>query len=162
MGAAIAKQEVFEKFKPGAKQAFQHVVTFGGHPVACAAAMANLDIIERENIVQNAAEMGKYLLDGLRSLHRHPSVGDTRGLGLLCAVQLVKDKKTRAGFTPVERKELSRSLAKAFKAEKILMNVGDKITIVPPLIIGKPELDRVLTALDKALTTLESEQPFWN
>jgi adenosylmethionine-8-amino-7-oxononanoate aminotransferase len=162
MGATIAKAEIFEKFKPGPKEAFQHVVTFGGHPVACAAALANLDIIEREGLVENAAARGQQLLDGLRTFHGHPSVGDTRGLGLLAVVQLVKDKKTRAGFSPTERKTLSRSLTQKFNAAKVLLNAGDKIAIVPPLIIDASEIDRVLETIDRALSELESEQPYWS
>jgi adenosylmethionine-8-amino-7-oxononanoate aminotransferase len=161
MGAAIAREEIFEAFKPGAKEAFQHVVTFGGHPVASAAALANLDIIENEGLVENAATVGTYLLEGLQTLLRHPSVGDARGLGLLTAVQLVKDKRTRAGFNAAERKVLAQTLGEKFKAARVLLPASDKITIVPPLIVTRPEVDRIVEVMDRALTELEREQPYW-
>jgi adenosylmethionine-8-amino-7-oxononanoate aminotransferase len=162
MGAAITRSEFADRFKPGANEAFQHVVTFGGHAVASAAALANLEIIEQENLVENSAEMGSYLLEGLQNLKQHPSVGDVRGLGLLCALELVRDKKTREGFSNDERLTLRRSLSKKFSDAGVYLLAGDKITLMPPLIVQKHEIDMLVNVLDRALSELESEQTWWS
>jgi adenosylmethionine-8-amino-7-oxononanoate aminotransferase len=162
MGAAIAKAEIAEAFKPTTKEAFQHVMTFGGHAVASAAAMANLDIIEQEGLVENSAAMGAYLKEGLNGLRHHPSIGDVRGLGLMCAVELTKNRKARAGFNEQERRKLRQALTKKFLDAGISMSGGDRIPILPPLVVQKHEIERIVDAIDRSLSELEEELPYWH
>ncbi|MGH7378368.1 MAG: aspartate aminotransferase family protein, partial [Candidatus Methylomirabilales bacterium] len=82
---------------------WMHAFTYSGHPTCCAVALKNLEIIEREGLVERAAKMGERLLKGLRTLSSLPAVGDVRGLGLMCGVELVADKASKAPFPP-ERK----------------------------------------------------------
>ncbi|MCZ7664956.1 MAG: aminotransferase class III-fold pyridoxal phosphate-dependent enzyme [Thermoleophilia bacterium] len=77
---------------------FLHLHTWGSHPVACAAGLKNLEIIKREGLVARSREMGAYLLAGLKELERHPVVGEARGTGLWCALDLTADKASRAMF----------------------------------------------------------------
>ena len=84
-----------EAFVGNSDVTFQHGYTYSGHPVGAAAALVNIDIIEREGLVENSERMGRYLLDRLTPLKEHPIVGDVRGLGLMCALELVKDKGTK-------------------------------------------------------------------
>jgi adenosylmethionine-8-amino-7-oxononanoate aminotransferase len=163
LGAAIATSEVAERFRPGAAEAFQHVITFGGHAVACAAALANIEIIEREGLVQRSAEMGRYLLAGLERLKDdHPSVGECRGIGLMCALQLAKDRSTLQGFTPKERHELGRMLFPRLLERGVnLLGSADKIAFMPPLVVQAEEIDRALEALDAVLSEIERETSWW-
>jgi 4-aminobutyrate aminotransferase len=90
IGLTIATPEVADKF-PGITFA-----TFGGNPVSCAAASAVIDVIESDNLVKNCAVVGRYLGDRLQALkEKHPLIGDARGLGLMQAIELVKDRKTK-------------------------------------------------------------------
>jgi adenosylmethionine-8-amino-7-oxononanoate aminotransferase len=151
LGAAMTKREIIEDMP-----AFWHVHTYNNHPVSCTASLENIRIIEEENLVKNSAEMGKYLLAGLESLGRHPSVGDVRGLGLLTAVEFVKDKSTKERF-PEEEGFCSRVMDLALEEGVILRQVEDIIEFCPPLIINKSEIDEMLEITDRAITQAEKE-----
>jgi len=151
LGATMTKRQIIEDMP-----AFWHVHTYNNHPVSCTASLENIRIIEEENLVKNAAEMGKYLLTGLESLSPHPSVGDVRGLGLLTAVEFVKDKATRERF-PEEEGFCSRVMDLALEEGLILRQVEDIIEFCPPLIITKSEIDEMLEITDRAITQAEKE-----
>ena len=78
IAATIVTREVAKKFEGGFDEALSHSYTFEGHPICCAAALANLEIFERERLVERSATMGKYLFDQLQSLYKYPIVGDVR------------------------------------------------------------------------------------
>jgi adenosylmethionine-8-amino-7-oxononanoate aminotransferase len=151
LGATITKPEIIQGMP-----AFWHVHTYNNHPVSCTAASENIRIIEEENLVQNAAEVGKYLLDGLRSLSTHPSVGDVRGLGLLTAVEFVKDNSTRERF-PEDEGFCGRIMDLALDEGVILRQVEDIIEFCPPLIITRSEVDEMIEITDRAITQAEKE-----
>src|SRR5205823_272139 len=99
IGAAVASKNVADAFLGDDEKMFRHLITFGGNPAASAAALANLVIYDRERLVQNSADMGDYLFSRLQDLYKHPIVGQVRGgKGLLCAVEVVKDRTTRERF----------------------------------------------------------------
>jgi len=155
IAAVIAKTEVADKFKGDFDQTFQHGSTWGAHPVSCTAALANLTIMERENLIARAADTGKHLSNLLETLRSHPTVGDIRAKGLLAAVELVKDKKTKQGF---ERGDLFvERLSKRLTELGILTRVRNIICISPPLIVTKSELDEIVGAIDQALGDIEKE-----
>ena len=125
--------------------------TFGGNPVACAAALAVLDVIEAEGLAANAAETGSYLREGLLKLAgSHPVVGDVRSVGLLLGVELVADPQTRA---PAPGR--ARAVAEAMRDQGILLGVtgpaGNVLKIRPPLVFRREHADLLLAALDDAL-----------
>ena len=155
IAATIAKEEVGDKFKGGFAEAFQHGTTWGAHPVSCAAALANVAIMEKEDLPGRAAEMGKYLLDALEELRSHPTVGDVRGKGLLTAVELVKDKKTRQSFETDN--PFNAKLTEHFSRLGLLTRVRNIIAIAPPLIITRNEVDELVGILDEALGCTEKE-----
>src|ERR1700761_454757 len=97
LAATVVKNSVFDSFygDPAENRQVAQVNTYGGHPVAAAVALRNIEIIEAERLVDRSAEMGTYLLDGLRGLMRHKIVVDVRGKGLLLGVELVKDRTTK-------------------------------------------------------------------
>lgn len=155
IGAAIASKKVSDAFM-GEDSQFRHLITFGGNPVACAAAIANLDIMEGEGMVQNSAEMGTYMYEQLQTLYEHPIVGDVRGgMGLLCAVELVKDRDTKESF-PAEAK-LADKLAPLMNEHHLLGRPGNSIYLSPPLCITKDEVDHVVSQVDSIISKLEAQ-----
>jgi len=148
LGACIARDSVMD-WERGA-----HGNTYGGNPLACAAALATLDLIENQ-YMENAAEVGQYALDALHEIMvRHPSIGDVRGLGLMIGVEFVKDRKSKA---PAEELR-ERIVELAFERGLILLGCGKSvIRISPPLSVSKPEMDEGLTILEEAITLAEKE-----
>ena len=152
MGGVMCRPHVVEAFED--KNTLSHLITYGGHPVAAAAALANIDIIEREGLVQNAADMGKLLLEGLRGLaEKHPTVGDVRGLGLLAGIEVVKDRGTKEKFseTGPELTALNDSLRK----RGLLTRAGTIISLCPPLCINADEVAQIVDIVDGALGDME-------
>jgi adenosylmethionine-8-amino-7-oxononanoate aminotransferase len=136
-----------------------HVHTYNNHPVSTAAGAKNVEIIERENLVENSRDVGAYLLEGLRSLSHHPTVGDVRGLGLITAIEFVRDKETKERFDPKER-FCERVMSYALGQGLILRQVEDIIEFCPPLIITKAEVDEMIKITDKAIGVVEKECGF--
>ncbi len=150
LGAVGLSEEIYQGLL-GSEAAFFHGYTYNGHPVCCAAALANLDIIEAERLVENAATVGAYLLERLQELQELPHVGEVRGLGLLAAVEIVADKATRAKFAP-ELKVGERIQARARAGGLLCRAVSDVICLAPPLIITREEVDLVVSRLATAIT----------
>lgn len=156
IGAAICRQHIAQQFSGAANQPLAHLLTFGGQPVACAAALANLEILQQENLVANAAEQGRYLLTQLQQLAtRHPSVGDVRGLGLLCALELVADRATKEPFT-ADGAEMTR-LLDILAELGVLTRADTNLYVAPPLCIQRPDIDRLVMLLDTGLSRFEEE-----
>ena len=102
IAATVVKNEVFQSFlgEPSENRQVAQVNTYGGHPAAAAVALRNIEILLEEKLTERSAENGHYLLDGLRSLMRHPVVGDVRGKGLLAGVELVQSRDTKEPLEP--------------------------------------------------------------
>jgi len=150
MGGAILRKPIADAFVGSAGAAFRHVITFGGHPVAAAAALKNIEIMEREGMVENSAAMGTYLLDGLNELkEKHRIIGDVRGLGLMCGMELVKDEKTKESFPP--EAELAPRLTQGFSDNGVLLRGGDAMNIMPPLCVTAGEIDEILLVMDRVI-----------
>ena len=130
---------------------FKHGFTYSGHPVSCAVALANIDIIEREGLVRRVAEdTGPYLQSRLARLADHPLVGDVRGTGLMAGIEMVADKDTRASLTPEGRagalcREHAQALGLVTRSQKDIMLFS------PPLIISRKEIDRLVDLMAQAL-----------
>jgi adenosylmethionine-8-amino-7-oxononanoate aminotransferase len=131
------------------------LLTYGGHAVACAAALANLDIIEGEGLVDNSAKMGTRLLKGLEQLRSHPTVGDVRGLGLIAGVEIVKDKGTKETFS--ESGEEIKTLSDGLLSRNLLTRAASVISLSPPLCITEDEVDRIVEIADGAITDMEKK-----
>ena len=156
IAAVVVTTEVADYFG-GQDNQFKHVLTFGGHPAAAAAALRNIQIIEEENLVQNSAEVGAYLkgeLEGLKA--DHPTVDDVRGLGLCLAVQLVSDRQTKAPFA--KDVKIADRLNEKFKKNGLILRVGGEIIgVMPPLCITRQEVDELVHALDRSLGEVEGD-----
>jgi len=133
------------------KGTFMHGFTYSGHPTACAVALRNLQIIEDENLVEQVAEKGAHLQQKLQDLRDLDIVGDVRGLGLLGAVELVKDKKTKELFDVA--KGTARNVWLAALAEGVIVRplTGDVLAISPPFVISTQQIDRIVDVLHGAI-----------
>jgi len=158
IAAAIVRPSVYEAFMQG-ENTLSHLLTFGGQAVAAAAAIKNIEILDREALPQRSAEMGAYLLQALQQLaDHHPTVGDARGLGLYCALELVKDKATKE---KMERdSDFVKQLNKEIADRRLLTRVWNIVHIAPPLVVTKDEIDRIVTILDESLTVVEQKYGF--
>jgi clan AA aspartic protease len=122
---------------------FMHGYTNAGHPTACAVGLRNLQIIEEEGLVEQAASAGERLQRGLAALASHPNVGDVRGLGLLAAVELVADKSSRAPFEP--SLGVGVRALKAMRKRGLSTRVrGESILLAPPLVTDPQLVDRIV------------------
>jgi adenosylmethionine-8-amino-7-oxononanoate aminotransferase len=156
MGAVIASDRVAEPFMSGHNM-FTHGLTFGGHPVSAAVALANLDIFEREDLcghVQAKEPEFRSMLDGLREL---PIVGDVRGAGFFHAIELVKDQETKESFDDAESEELLRGFMSAeLYQQGLICRADDRgdpvIQLSPPLVADTEQFEEMDTVLRSVLS----------
>ncbi len=155
LGAVAVRREVFEPFtKHG--NAINHLLTFGGHAVAAAAASKNIEIIQRENLVARSAEIGRYLLRLADGLRRHPTVGDVRGgKGLLCAIDLVRNKETKQAWGTEH--PFIKGLALRTQEQGLITRVWDVLHLAPPLVVTEHEVELAIDIVDRCLTEMERE-----
>ena len=156
LGAMIASERLFEPFKHGTTS-FLHGYTWGGHPMAAAVAMANLDIFEREDINGNVRRNEGAFLSTLNKLRDLNIVGDVRGMGYFYGIELVKDKVTRETFNDDEAERLLRGfLSKALFDAGLYCRADDRgdpvVQLAPPLIAGQKEFDEIEGILRSVLT----------
>ena len=149
LGAVLASGEVGETLR-NAESGFMHGYTYCGHPVACAVALENLAIIDREDLCGNAVRVGGRLLDGLQTLLDLPVVGDVRGAGLLASVELVADKASRTPIT-VRRQEIADRVRD--EQGVIVRSIYQNVILAPCLVLTEDEADRIVDALRQVLAT---------
>jgi taurine-pyruvate aminotransferase len=159
IAATVVKNEVFDSFygEPAQNRQVAQVNTYGGHPVAAAVALRNIEIIERERLVDRAAETGAYLLDRLRDLLSHKAVGDVRGKGLLIGIELIKDRATKEQLDPASFAaviDFCRDNGVIVGRSGGGRQYGTTIAVCPPLVITRTECDRIVDTLRRALATL--------
>lgn len=156
LGATMINERVESAFVGHREAPFMHGNTYAGHPLACASAIANLDIVEKDDLPATAASVGAYFVDRLKELQsRHPNVGDVRGKGLMIGVELVKDKITKESFDPSE--DFGGRVSDICRRDGVLVrNLYDTLVISPPLIIRREHIDEMISALDTALSEVES------
>lgn len=157
LGATIVNERVAEAWNQEHPLAgIMHGYTYSGHPVACAAALACLDIVERDDLPGNAATVGSYFLSRLDELRQYASVGDVRGRGLMLGVELVKDKHTKVPYLPADR--YPQKLYNSLLAHGAMVRVASgKIILSPPLIFTDGHVDEAMTALHAAFHDAQDE-----
>jgi adenosylmethionine-8-amino-7-oxononanoate aminotransferase len=154
-----AIKDAMDNVKP--EDRWMHAYTYSGHPTCCAVALANLDIMQRERLWENAAKMGARLHEGLKSAFKdHPNAGDIRGgKGLLAAVELVEDKATKKNFAA--DKKIAPRVQQEMTKRGVITRVrptsgahpanGDTIFFAPPLVINETEVDRLVSVARDAV-----------
>ncbi len=148
LGVTMARAEIMD-WVPGS-----HASTFGGNPVCIAAALATMDVLEREGI-RNAEVVGNHILRRIKPwVEKHSMVGDVRGMGLMIGVEIVKDKKTKA----MAHDERDRIVDLAFERGVLFLGAGEtSIRIVPPLIVTEEQADIALDVLEECIGIVEKE-----
>jgi 4-aminobutyrate aminotransferase-like enzyme len=146
----VSTDEIMSSWEP-----FKHTSTFSANPLGCAAALASLDVIEKEGLVERSARMGREFLKRLQEMKDgHRIVGDARGLGMMCGLELISDgKKTPA------LEETKKVIEYALKHGVILQppggRFGNVLKLSPPLVITEEQLDFGLRTIDEGLTFAE-------
>ena len=156
IGALIATDKVMQPFLEGGAM-YSHGLTFGGHPVQCAVALKNIEIMKRERIVEHVAEEQDTFRATLEPLLDLPIVGDLRGTGFFYALELVKDKDTRETFSEEECESLLRGfLSPRLYEAGLICRADDRgdpvIQLSPPLVAGQAEFDEIARILGEVLT----------
>jgi adenosylmethionine-8-amino-7-oxononanoate aminotransferase len=147
LGVTMATPSVARVFQQGPGHELRSGSTYGGHTVACATTLANIKIIEREKLVENARQMGRCLRDRLHAmLKRHPIIKEVSGIGLLMAVTLNADAKVGTWIRDW-----------CWRDGMILRNNGNILVLAPPLIITRRQVDEMLGVMDKALSAAEKK-----
>ena len=156
IGAAIATNEIADRFASD-EDSFRQALTFGGHPVSAAAALKNIEIIESENLVEHTASVGKYLNDHLHNLmDRYQFIGDVRGIGLMQAMEFVKDRVTKESFD--ESMKLGEKLTEKFRNQGLLLEASNTIlSFTPPLCITNAEVDEIIRVVSSSLEETSKE-----
>jgi adenosylmethionine-8-amino-7-oxononanoate aminotransferase len=155
LGGVLIHDRVAEPFLDG-RAFYMHGATFGGHPVAAAVALKNLEIMEREDVLGNVGAQEGYLSERLNALRDLPVVGDVRGMGLFWALELVSDKETNATFSPEEEKWLLHDFLSGRLYDRgLLCRLDDRedavVQIAPPLVAGEDVLGEIVDILQVTL-----------
>ncbi|MGH3653695.1 aspartate aminotransferase family protein [Glutamicibacter sp.] len=161
LGVMVVSDKLFEPFTKG-DTTFYHGYTFGGHPVAAAVAMANLDIFEREGLNENVKNNADAFKSTLSKLTDLDIVGDVRGAGYFYGIELVKDKATKETFSDAESERLLRGyLSPALWEAGLYCRADDRgdpvIQLAPPITIGQPEFDQIESILRTVLKEAASK-----
>jgi len=159
--ASFVSEEIWELIKQGSVEFgnFAHGYTYAGHPVGAAVAMANLDILENENLIEQSADVGNYLHQQLRQRFSNDDfVAEVRGVGMIAAVQLVRDKHRKVLFDndlKIALKVTQRCYSNGLIARP-LPSI-DSIAFSPPLICSKADIDKIVTIFELSLRSVMSE-----
>ena len=149
LGGVALTDKVFEGMLD--PDGFPHLYTTGGHPVSCAVAQKNLEIMVRDKLVENSAKMGAYLLEKFVGLEKYPCVAQAQGLGLFFGIELVKDKESRKALTKAEMDELFM----AFLERGVIVRVADsRISLGPPLIVTEADCDQIFEVIEAVVAGL--------
>jgi len=160
LSGVIVGDKVWQVLEQGSDQfgAIGHGWTYSAHPTCVAAALANLDIIEREDLLANVRDVGPYLLRSLReAVGDHPLVGEVRGVGMLAAVEFVEDKAARTFFEP--QGKVGGAVAAACLERGVIgraMPHGDILGFAPPLTLTRAEADRIVAATRSAVAAVHN------
>lgn len=149
LSAFTTREEIAKAFKPG-----DHLSTFGGNPVSCAAALANIELFRRERLAECSEQKGKRLLAKLQRLaQKHDAIGEVRGLGLMIGVELVSDRAQKTPDPATAERVQDHLLEQGFLVG-LGGSYGNVLRVQPPLVISEEELDGAVDALDGALRKL--------
>ena len=155
IGVSDAVRDVINGVPPNKR--WMHAYTYSGHPTCCAVALANIDILERERLAERAAAAGDRLLRGLRTLDSLDSVGNVRGLGLMAAVEVVRDKSTKQQFPP--EAGLTQKLTDAMLDRGLYTRVVmDCVCLAPPLVTTDAEIDRIVNIVGETIPAVVAAQ----
>jgi putrescine---pyruvate transaminase len=148
LGGIQISDEIRETMESAAEsEAYMHGYTYSGHAMACAVGLKNLELMENDHYPTRAKELGKRLLDGLQTLTEFPFVGDVRGIGLLCGVEIVSNKETKAPDAAMATRIFKTAQERGLRSRP----VGNTLAFSPPLAINEEEVDEIVKRLGAAM-----------
>ena len=156
LAATFATQVIFDAFlgDPGERRTFFHGHTYTGNPLACAAALASLQLFETNRLLDAVREKSERLAGWLAPLRELPIVGDIRQIGLMVGIELVADKATRRSFD--SKRRVGAAVCKAVREHGVILRpLGDVIVLMPPLAMGTGDLKRIVDGLTDCLQTVK-------
>ncbi|MBP1949874.1 aminotransferase [Virgibacillus litoralis] len=159
LGATAVKSEIYDAFKEeGKNNHFRHVSTYGGHPASCAVALKNIEIIEREKIVERVNDLGEKKLGKLDQLIEHENVGEVRRIGFLLGLEMVTDKASKV---PLDELKMAEIVGKCKQEGLIIGKNGDTvpgqnnvIIVAPPLTSTEDDLDFIVETVSAVIRSL--------
>ncbi len=157
IGAVVFSDHVHETISTGDPERwYTHGFTYSGHPVCCVAALKNIEIMERENLLENARTVGAYFEQRLKELQELPTVGDVRGRKLMMCIENVRDKKSRELFD--DSVDIGKRIAVAAERHGLIVRpIGHLNVMSPPLVITKSEVDFIVASLRQAILDVSDE-----
>lgn len=159
LGGVMISEKIHQDFTELSTGTLLHGYTYSGHPMACAVALKNIEIIEEENLIKNAEIMGDEMLKGFKWIQgERQIVGKVKGLGLMGGIEIVKDKGTNEKFTnPVAPRIVTEAGKRGLICRSVVFDGQDTVVFSPPLIINKEEMARMLEILNDAIAAIEAE-----
>ncbi|NHN30587.1 aspartate aminotransferase family protein [Paenibacillus agricola] len=160
LSATAVRAGMYETFMgSGADSHFRHINTFGGNPVSCVVALKNIEIMEREHLVERSAQLGKALRQKLEVLMAHPHVGEIRSFGFIAGIEMVEDKKSKL---PAAADKMQQIISECKQRGLLIGKNGDTvvgfnniITLCPPFVTSDEELEFIVRTLEEAFATLK-------
>ena len=157
LGGVMLSEQIHGEFKKLSTGTLLHGYTYSGHAMACAVALKNIELVEKENLVDHAEAMGRELLVGLEWLRcNRKIIGDVRGLGLMAAIEFVAEDQKKFQ-TPVSSLIVNEAAKRGLICRSVIFDGQDTIVIAPPLIINKEEVGHVIRILDESIKEIESK-----
>jgi adenosylmethionine-8-amino-7-oxononanoate aminotransferase len=157
MGAAVCNKKVFDAIMVDGSGHFIHGHTYASNPLSCGIALKVMEIIEREEFIQNGAAQGDYLMDKMQDLYKYPIVGDIRGKGLMIGMEFVQDKETKEPFDPSLK--MNAKINNACMEEGLVLypgggsanGKGDHVLVAPPINITREEVDSLYERMENGI-----------
>lgn len=158
LGGVIISEKIHQDLIDLSEGLFLHGYTYSGHPTACAVALKNIEIIENEGLIGNSKAMGEKMLEGFKRIQeKHEIVGEVRGMGLMGAIEIVKDKETNERFdNPLAPSIVGESLKRGLIHRGVIYEGADTLIFAPPLNINEEEVEKVVQIIDEAITAVKS------
>ncbi|WNS74958.1 aspartate aminotransferase family protein [Bacillus sp. DTU_2020_1000418_1_SI_GHA_SEK_038] len=159
LGGVMISEKIHQDFTELSTGTLLHGYTYSGHPMACAVALKNIEIIEEENLIKNAEIMGDEMLKGFKWIQgERKIVGKVKGLGLMGGIEIVKDQQTNEKFSaPLAPMIVTEAAKRGLICRSVVFDGQDTLVFAPPLIINKEEMARMLDILHDAIAAIEAE-----
>lgn len=159
LGGVMISETLHKEFKELSTGTLLHGYTYSGHAMACAVALKNIEIIERENLVENAAVMGQEMLKGFQSVQeKHSIIGEVRALGLMGAIEIVKNKQTNERFaSPLAPQLVNEAAKRGLILRSVVFDGQDTLVFAPPLIMTKEDITSLISILDETFTSVTKD-----
>jgi adenosylmethionine-8-amino-7-oxononanoate aminotransferase len=158
LGATLLSDDIYQVISQPQCEGgvLSHGFTYSGHPVACAAALKNIEIMERERICDQVQELGPYFQKRLAELMDLPIVGDVRGSHFMAGIELVRNKTTKEGFSATDGSAM-RVFKRCLNRGLVIRPIGNLIVVSPPLILSKEQCDQIVDTLQASIEETAAE-----